>query len=185
VSVFRIVEGTGSSGFLCPPGHPNHTYHVEEVSPRGSVGAIGPLSMILGDDRASDGVRREAQRIIDEATLVQSEAWMRSVYDYFGNMYAPDSGSQNVSDLIHHQAGVAPPPERHAAVVTIRRYFPDHQPRMDLIEHPGRGYGSHPCDKCGARVQYEARFDSLALTTAHTKRASTKCAEGGGHVVTG
>lgn len=56
-------------------------------------------------------------------------------------------------------------PERHAAVACIREYFPGHAPRLDLIADPGDGYGSRTCAACGKRVQYEAKFDALAVVS--------------------
>lgn len=81
-------------------------------------------------------------------------------------------------------------PARHLAVMCIREYFPDHTPRLDLIENPGKGYGSWPCTKCGERVQYEAKFDKWAVVTTRiggdgvTKWTyGTECPKGGAHTV--
>lgn len=81
-------------------------------------------------------------------------------------------------------------PNRHLAVLCIRKYFPDHEPRLDLIEDPGKGYGAWPCTKCGETVQYEARLDKWAKVTTrmdgtgmtHWTR-SGECSEGGDHTV--
>jgi hypothetical protein len=76
------------------------------------------------------------------------------------------------------------PPEHHLGYLCVRSYFPDHQPRTDLIADPGTGYGSHPCVKCGRAVQYEARQDAFAevLTSGGLwTGVSTDCPEGGKH----
>jgi len=82
-------------------------------------------------------------------------------------------------------------PERHAAVACIRKYFPNHTPRLDLIDNPGKGYGSYDCTKCGERVQYEAKFDKLTKVTTRIQPGgggtewtyTTDCTKGGDHEI--
>ena len=75
----------------------------------------------------------------------------------------------------------------HGAVALIREYFPEHAPRLDLIADPGHGYGEWLCDKCGERVQYEARLDALAKPIRSPSFGPTKykteCSKGGAHEV--
>lgn len=303
VRTYKIVKGSGSGGFLCPPGHWNHTYSLEEFSgPRGRT-VQGIYSIDYVDDEhasASDFIRERVQRIKAESNLVDSAAWERSVYGYFRSMYVPESGSRNASDLISHSpsniaAAVARKvlteafadvireettptdphnyrngvtglgkrrgfeitakadgsrvyvyaladdgtrysaehldafaealahdfdnvsvkthpedsilkrveadmrivpepmaPERHAAVAYIREHFPAHEPRVDLIENPGKGYGSWPCTKCGEKVQYEAKFDAHTVVSTRiipgegTKWTYiTECSAGDNHEVEG
>jgi hypothetical protein len=74
-------------------------------------------------------------------------------------------------------------PEHHAGYLAVRRYFPDHQPRLDLIADPQ--YPGGTCAKCGERVQYEARFDALAkVIPGHPRWAYVvDCPKGGRHEV--
>lgn len=182
----------GMGGFMCPPGYANHTYTLEEYTgPRGrKVIGLSSIEYALNPEaQASPAIQAQARRILESSKLTESEAWVRSVYGYFRNMYVPENGSRNASDLIHdpkHEIA----PARHAAVACIREYFPAHTPRLDLIADPGKGYGSWPCEKCGERVQYEARYD--AHVTVSTRIAGSgitqwtygqECAEGGAHVV--
>jgi hypothetical protein len=303
---YRIKTGKdgGSGSFLCPPGHPRHSYSLWGYeSPRHrnemSIGAID--SALDADSDASDAVKRRVQQIMDEAEIIPSELWIRHVYGYFRNSYAPEDKDRNLSRSITHSpaeiavtatrkaladhyraAGYGPDdenyrdgskrpmraarrgyevtakrdgsevfvytladdgsrygnvdmlaihaatltaagytnvriegpqsahgsfvpervratnpkpaepidPERHLAVLCIREYFPDHTPRLDLIENPGKGYGAYPCVKCGTRVQYEAKKDAHAgVTTAISADGVTEwtynveCPKGGGHVV--
>lgn len=78
-------------------------------------------------------------------------------------------------------------PERHAAVACVRKYFPDHEPRLDLIANPKATAGL--CEKCGEKVQYEGKLDKLAIVTTRMDGRgmthwsyNTECAEGGDHV---
>ena len=50
-------------------------------------------------------------------------------------------------------------PEQHLGYLTVKQYFPDHEPDLDLIAGKGTLYGSKPCIYCGKSVQYEARWD--------------------------
>lgn len=305
---YRIKSGEhgGSGSFLCPPGHPRHSYslygyesarHRNEMSIGAIDGALHP------DSDASDAIKRQVRKIMDEAELIPSELWIRHVYGYFRNSYAPEDGDRNPTRSITHNpaeiaAGAARKaladeydkpgilagltgggdnyrdgsrkplrparrgyevtakrdgsevfvytladdgsrygmlhvlqdhatvleeagfidvriedpqnvhgsfipervratnpvpiepidPKRHLAVLCIREYFPDHEPRLDLIADPGKGYGAWPCTKCGERVQYEARLDKWAKVTTrmdgtgmtHWTR-SGECSEGGDH----
>lgn len=187
---YEIVEGTGWGTFLRPPGHPD--LHHKLIKPRSRSESVYNLDYALTDEANADPVlREEVRRIIDSAVLVESEAWVRSVYGYFKNMYAPESGDRNVSNAVSDPTNSLPP-ERHLAVLCVREYFPDHKPRTDLISDPGKGYGAWPCDKCGERVQYEARFDAYAIVRRRIDGSGmtiwkflTECGKGGKHAVDG
>jgi hypothetical protein len=174
---YKISKGDrGSGGFLCPPGHPFHTYTAVGMEGSAEV-SWGSLDMILNDPDAEPKVRARAQAIMTAAQLTYSEAWIRQVYGYFRDCYAPESGSRNVSEcVIRRKNDPAIPDERHLAVLAVRQHFPDHQARADLIKDSSHGYGSWPCVKCGATVQYEARFDALAVFGS-----GPACPEGGQH----
>ena len=159
--IYRITrDGQGMGGFLSPPGHPKYYYVLEEMRPSGRGKPLRTYSLDYVFDLDNVAVKMQAGRILETAILVDSDLWERYVYGYFRHMYVPVGGSRNAADLVSNYRGELPA-ERHAAVVTIRKYFPDHAPRLDLIADPGHGYGSWPCIRCGARVQYEARHDAL------------------------
>ncbi|MEV7675031.1 hypothetical protein [Streptomyces sp. NPDC088752] len=321
---YKVDSTSGTSGFLCPPGHHNHTHSLNEYSgPRGRT-VQGIFSLDYIDDEHADASPHlvEAVNRIREksrANWVASESWIRNVYGYFRNSYSPDGETRNVSKAItyspasesHKAAAKAlkdafevpgkpytteiaplpwlkdggegeadansyrdgsakpmravrrgyeitakadgsrvyvyaladdgtrygalpilqhyadaltaagytdvrieepkstptafvpervtatPPaipeqidPARHLAVMCIREYFPDHEPRTELIENPGKGYGAHPCTKCGQKVQYEAKFDAHAVVTTRMDGTGmthwsydTECPEGGAHTV--
>ena len=301
--VYMIVPGSAGS-FLCPPGHPHHTHHLEgKESPRHhNIMFSGALDYALSDDfDGPDAIRDRVRKMIDAATLVESDMWIKQVYGYFRTAYAPEpkpgeKPDRNVSNAVYHDPaaiaagaarkaladeygkpgvlagltaddenyrdgskkplraarrgyevtakgdgsevfvytladdgsrygmlhvlqdhaaaleetgftnvriegpqtrdGVFIPervratnpvpiepidPERHLAVLTVRHYFPDHTPRLDLIADPGKGYGSWPCTKCGERVQYEAKFDKLARFTDRSDDPG--CPQGGDHTI--
>lgn len=298
---YKIVKGSSGS-FLCPPGHPRLFWSLwgyESPRHRNEM-SIGAIDNALADDfDGSDAIKARVQKMFDEAELVPSEMWIRSVYGYFRNSYAPEDLDRNLSRSITHNpaeivagaarkalaeyysthssfdgdvnyrdgsakmmraarrgwevtakadgsevfvytladdgtrygalhlledhaetltdagftdvrteepqtcGGVWIPervratnpvpieridPARHLAVLCIREYFPDHEPRLDLIENPGKGYGSYPCTKCGERVQYVAKFDKLTTVTTRIVLGegtvwtySTECSRGGDH----
>jgi hypothetical protein len=165
-------------GFLMPPGHPNHEHYVSEyVSPRGrrELGSYA-LDSVAESEWIPAAVRARARRILDNAELRCSELWVRDVYGYFRNSYLPESGSTNVSDMVTDATNQLPA-DRHAAVAFIRRFFPDHAARTDLITDARFCYGSHACVKCGQRVQYDARLDAYAPFGV----PSATCESGGVH----
>lgn len=185
---YKIVSGRdgGTGSFLCPPKHGRHGYSLEEYAgPRGRrvIGVYAIDYVLSADADASAELRRTVQRIMSEPLPQPSEMWLAMVYGYYRHMWLPQDGSRNAVDLISQRDTEVSdlPPERHAAVAAIREYFPGHEPRTDLIENPGRGYGAWPCVKCGRRVQYEPRFDALAefgTGPACTDGASHELAEG-------
>lgn len=179
-------DGQGSGGFLSPPGHPNHEYVVygyykgRKKAEPDSISGIGFLiSNEYGD--VSEAVQARAVKIMADAQLVCSERWVRSVYGYFRNSYAPYNGSRNVSDAVG-----AGPAGRHLGYLMVHQYFPEHEPREDLIADPGKGYGSYPCAKCGQTVQYEARVDALAVVKSGARWTyDPVCPKGGQHLLEG
>lgn len=202
--VYQIRSGSMGS-FLVPPGHPALTHEVRVYYPRGNAritpalrrDADGYMSIdsVLTDEYAPESVKARVRRMMDSANLVYSELWIRSVYGYFRNSYAPadDPTNRNVSDAYMYRPGCTlcrnpqddaihtsvtvpgwhawsplplPPATRHLGYLAVREYFPEHEPRTDLIENPGKGYGSYPCVKCDQRVQYESRKDAFCVVTS-------------------
>jgi hypothetical protein len=177
----KVVFAHGSAGsFMDPPGHPSHRYEVR-VYDNGRVkrDADAYLSVASAAEAEwlPESARERARKLLDDATIVESEMWVRHVYGYFRSMYVAEDGSRNASDLIADRSG-ALPAERHAAVAMIRQYFPEHEPRTDLIADSSYCYGSYPCVKCGQRVQYEAKVDALAV---FDRSNGEQCSEGGAH----
>lgn len=169
----RIIDdGNGMGGLMCPPGHVNHRYSYQvdrRSSNRGRwiESVLAPIGSI-GED-APTVVRAEADQLIACQELVCSQAWVEYVYGYFRNCYFP--GSLDVRQMVDTGR-----PEQHGGYLRVRKYFPDHSPRTDLIESGG-AYGSWPCRVCGERVQYEARIDAFGVPGA----SSGVCAGKGPH----
>lgn len=189
--IYKIVKGDGAGGLLNPPGDPSHTYSIESYSSsRKNASMTGSYSIDSTDEWIPEDVREQARQILDKVDRAASELWIRNVYGYFRNMWTTDGKPwTNVRDLASGRPEGAPD-EWHAAAVYVRKWFPDHEPRTDLIDNPGKGYGSYPCVKCGQRVQYEARFDALAIVSTSMRPGGgtdwsyvTDCPEGGAHEV--
>lgn len=166
--VFRIVSDGGTGGFLCPPGHPSHRYSiVEKSSDRWNAYVCGTYSLDSDCEWIPDGIRRRATQMLTEAKLVESPMWVANVYGYFRSMWSPDGRMwADTRELVLGKPDGEYPDEWHAGCVFVRKYFPDHAVRADLIRDPGKGYGSYPCAHCGERVQYEARHDALVIYPA-------------------
>lgn len=83
-----------------------------------------------------------------------------------------------IGQLRHHKVeGEKPlPPGHHLGYLAVKKYYPDHQPRLELIAHPEGLYGTRECSKCHERVQYEACWDKWAVFGK-----GPDCPQGGGH----
>lgn len=188
--VYRIVKGSGAGGFLNPPGDPAHTYSIQSYSSnRRTARMTGSYALDSTAEWLPQSIRNQARTILDQAKREPSELWIRNVYGYFRNMWTADGAAwTNVADLSSTRPQGAPE-SWHAAAVYVRKWFPSHEPRTDLIADPGRGYGSYPCDRCGKPVQYESRFDALAVVTTAIQATGTnwtyevECIGGAPHVV--
>ncbi len=158
--VWRITDGRdrGMGSFLCPPGDPKLRYSIiERSSNRWNAYEVGAYALDSDADWIPEHIRRRAGQMMADAQRIESPAWVAMVYGYFRNMYAVNGvpwGS--VDQLVQGDY----PDEWHAGYVFVRKYFPDHVIRVDLIRNPGKGYGAWPCVNCGERVQYEARHDA-------------------------
>lgn len=191
---YKIVSGKngGTGSFLAPPGDPALTHSLHEFTgPRGrTVIGISHISYALTDEAdAAESIKATVRNLLERAQREPSELWVRNVYGYFRSMYAPESGTRNVSDAISDSSNSLPA-ERHLGFLCVREYFPDHEPRLDLIADPGKGYGSYPCLKCDERVQYEARFDALVKVTTRLSGSgitqwsyAVECFDGSAHVI--
>lgn len=158
-------DGHGTGGFLAPPGHHSLTYTLWHGSTYPKADTLCGLDTALNAETAESygipaSIVDNARRIVDASTLTCSEPWMRHVYAYMRSMYAPESGTRNVSDAISDRTNSLPP-ERHLGFLAVKAHFPDHEPRIDLIRDDYQGYGSYPCIHCDKRVQYEPRIDGF------------------------
>src|SRR6202040_3483758 len=100
----------GCGGFLCPPGHPMHTFSVYE-GPRGNPRSITSLESAADASWLSDKVRTEAKALLDaydttkpalESPEVQE--WLYQLLGYFRGCYrnpnAEAAKQWHASDLI-------------------------------------------------------------------------------------
>ena len=172
---YEIVSGEdgGTGSAFCPPGHPNHEYSIHGFcGRRREADSIGSLQGFAESDEEGP-VAEEARRIMAAAELRCSEEWQRHVYSYFGGSYAPEEGVREVARAVR-----SGPPELHLGYLLVKSYFPDHEPRLDLIEAGTRYYGTRECLKCGKRVQYEGKIDGWMPF-----RGPRLCTDGRAHAV--
>ena len=177
----RIEPGSGGS-FLCPPGHPNHFHHIE-AGLRRDPSMMASLDYALKDeyDDVPEHIKARVQALFDQAELRCSELWQQHVYGYFKNCYSRDGVDRSVASAkIYRNPLVTPPAVQHLAYLAVKEYFPDADPRLDLIESHGF-YGTKLCLGCGIRLQYEASVDCFAEAI----NCNTKCPNGTDHHVEG
>lgn len=128
-----IVRG-GMGGFLNPPGHPEHDWHVESGAGWRSSAS---LSHAVETEYLSDELRREAAAKLaewdaDKLPLDAPEvvAWVRSVLGYFANCYAGEGPTPWRAGSLKIERGRDPmiSPADHAGVNMIRNFYPEFTP---------------------------------------------------------
>lgn len=204
---YRIIAGS-MGDFLCPPGHPNHFYELRGAR-RGQLmknpHTISSVESAASEESAEylpTEIVRQARHLLRSAQLVRSELWERYVYSYFRNSYSADGINRNADRLLivgmawHVDKGsrysslnrsdeklrADDPrviPEHHAAYLLVKSYFPEADPRLDLIADASGGYGQKTCAKCGKSLQYEAKVDAFAEAIT----ARLDCPNGGMHSI--
>ena len=141
----RIVN-EGMGGFLCPPNHPEHDFHVEtDLRKRPENRGCMSLSAAIEADWL-DSATRQAARV----ALVSWErqpigspkvvAWIRQVLGYFKGCYknteVEESRGWNADCLrINQKANPMKWIEYHAGVHLIRKYYPEYVPTAEDFNH--------------------------------------------------
>jgi hypothetical protein len=138
----RITKG-GAGGFLSPPGHPEHSLHVETDLRRRPENR-GSLSLRYAAEEATwlDPSTRSAARQVLKAWAAhrpplespEIQDWIHQVLGYFRDQYAGmrpgQTGSKwNVSNL-RTISDIDPVlnADLHAGVNLIRRFYPEYTP---------------------------------------------------------
>lgn len=165
-------KALGMGGFLCPPGHPDHTHAVRN-NRSGAMMSVTDAATHRGLPR---DVREAAQKLLDAAELRCSPLWVRFIYGWQRGMWTPTGTMWESTKELTTRVG---PTGRHAAVVFIRQFFPDHRPDSALIVDPGRVFGEQTCRKCGDQVQYDPGVDGFKRH-GHT---TPDCRQGGQHSI--
>ena len=134
----RVVEGQGMGGFLEPPGHPEHTYHVETELRRAPANRGGvSLGGALEYSYISPESRAEAKRLLEgykppPIKSAAAKAWIQQILGYYRGMYRnPNvSGERqwHVSDMQVRDWDPMEHIEDHAGVRFIRRFYPKYRP---------------------------------------------------------
>jgi hypothetical protein len=151
--VLLAGRNEGMGGFLNPPGDAEHTYSVAEYRGSRSTEAESMMSLrgALAESWVPEPVKAVARRKLAECKGEATEGWLRDVYRHFRNCYSPDGENRNASDCLIVKASPdgngfvlgsfgkdgwmaeLPPADHHLAVMYVRQFFPDHEPRTDLI----------------------------------------------------
>ncbi|HTE63091.1 MAG TPA: hypothetical protein VK631_22235 [Solirubrobacteraceae bacterium] len=129
----RVVAGQMGC-FLDPPGSPQYEYEVIE-GPTRNPRSITSLNGALKDELTPEHVKAQIRGLFERADIRCTEEWLREVYAYFRRCYSPDGVDRNVSICVidYSPNGPTRDPNHHLAVMLVRTWFPDHEPRMDLI----------------------------------------------------
>lgn len=179
-SISREYAGTGAS--MCPPGHPAFEFSIIEGTAR-RPHFIG--SIMSNEEFIPESIRRRAAQLIADATLIESEGWLRRVYGYFRGMYLAPDGGRNVADLLSGKKAAEldlAQPERHAAVVMVREFFPHHSP---LTRYQGTVEGKRAIGVAhsyagrtyreGTAEYFYAAIDSITMAMSYSAEANNAC----------
>ena len=131
-----IITHSGMGGFLNPPTHPEHSYHVEfgltrKKENKGSCS----LSSAVENEWLNDDIRNKAKDLLNnwQAPDINSEdvkKWIFEVLGYFNNCYSKDGITRNVNDGLEvikgnpFKVGI----DKHLGVMLIREFYPEYQP---------------------------------------------------------
>ena len=135
--ILEAVVSGGMGGFLCPPGHPEHSFHVEADLNRRPENRGGiSLSSALNEDWIHVTVCAKVARLLGDwecsklpLTNPAVQDWIHQVLGYFKTAYLPASGSRNVADLrFTKNLDPLENADIHAGVAFIRDYYPAYQP---------------------------------------------------------
>lgn len=140
----RIDYTQGMGGFLNPPGHPEHTIHVETDLDRRKDNRGGMcLSAAVTSDWVDLETQAQAKGLLDgwaanrtklEAPEIQ--AWVLQVLGYYKGCYrnpnVPADRQWNASDvLIDWERDPMFAPGEHCGVRQIREFYPEFEPTAE------------------------------------------------------
>jgi len=153
-----LMDDTGS--FLSPPNHPSHKYgyaagvehgqgyqeygsidHLHEEAQKKNLQEVLAITNRIFDEWKQNKLPEDHQAV---------QQWEAYVYAYFKNCYSRDGIERDTNKqiIVEKQPNnwtknypetwttKPQPPEHHLAVLAIRENYPEHKPRVDLINTP-------------------------------------------------
>lgn len=139
----QIIGGApqhGMGGFLNPPGHPEHTHHVEtdlkkQPQNRGGMSlseAVDCTWLVPSTRAAAKSMLDRWQEYRPALESPEVQDWIRQVLGYFRGCYrgeGPEPECWHADKLCIPKAGEpARLNEEHAGVHLIRKYYPEYEP---------------------------------------------------------
>jgi hypothetical protein len=138
--VGRLARG-GAGGFLNPPTHPEHDWHIEtDLRRRPENRGFMALNSAIDCDWLADGTRASARRKLAEwvrpaLDSPEVQAWIHQVLGYFRGCYQGNADlgekSWHVSNLKIDNRDPMTSVDTHAGVRLIRKYYPEFLPTAE------------------------------------------------------
>jgi len=127
-----IVKGSAGS-FLEPPGHPTHKYAIESSYRTQSITSFY-------NEVKDPKIRKQLKPYLKWEKLPENDPrvkrWEQKVYRYFQHSKSPTGKMwKNVDELVTDK-NVYKTPEKSAAVIWIRKYYPNHKPNIKWLKNP-------------------------------------------------
>lgn len=147
----KIEVGHGPGSFLEPPNHPRYETQSIYTAYGNSPPGDRPQYLYHGHGyRSLEAVDKNFKPLPYTHPMVK--LWEDDLYAYFHNSYSPNGVDRNVNKAV---IGGSHPDAHHLAYLKVKEYYPDAQPRHDLIVNPpkwggnrseqyGRSFGTTP-----------------------------------------
>ena len=165
----RIVRG-GMGGFLNPPTHPEHDWHVETELRRRPENRGGTSLRGAAESEWLDPATRAAARkmlrgwVPPPINSPEIADWIHQVLGYFRGMYRNDNaprGQEWNAGTMHVDPDRDPllNADAHAGVHLIREYYPDYMPSR--ADFGGAYWGTRPGHAPNASAPADAEIDQM------------------------
>lgn len=126
----------GQGSFLDPPNYPTHKFG---ISSRFRSQDIVSFSKEEPQFKEQLKPYLKFDKLPENHPEVQK--WIKQHYSYFKNSYSKNGINRNVNDAIINEKDELPN-NHHLAFLAVRKFYPNHKPRKDLIKSKAWVWGN-------------------------------------------
>lgn len=127
----------GQGSFLDPPNYPSHSYGIVSRYRSQSIDSFASEHPEYATELAPF---TRFDKLPENHPEV--EKWIKYVYSYFKHSYSPDGSSRDVNNAVIDSKN-SHPLNHHLGYLMVKQYYPNHQPRKDLISTEKSYYGQN------------------------------------------
>jgi len=143
--LYLTDENSGAGSFLDPPNYVTHFLGIVGGVDRGQgYQEYSSVESYLDDEEVGAVLKEELVKLgfneegFKGKLSLESEsvkAWIKTLFAYFRNCYAPENLDRNASNCIIDKDNKISA-DRHLATLTARKHYPSFEPTKNLIESP-------------------------------------------------